>query len=128
MIEFEIGESFSVPPEEIYKAWLSSAGHTQMTGSPAKVSARVNGKFEAWQGYISGKNLELEPGRRIRQAWRTSEFGPSDEDSVVEILLEPIHQGTKVTIRHSHLPDDGEQYRQGWIDFYFTPMKQYFQR
>ena len=128
MIEFEIHDSLAASPEEIYKAWLNSEGHTQMTGSPAKVSARVGGKFEAWDGYIRGKNLELEPGRRIRQSWRTTEFRPSGEDSVVEILLEPIPQGTKVTIRHSHLPDDGEQYRQGWIDFYFTPMKQYFQR
>jgi len=123
---FIVTELIPASPEDIYHAWLDSEGHSRMTGSPARTSAKVGEKFEAWDGYIQGRNLELEPGKRILQAWRTTDFEPSDEDSLVEVVLEPAAGGTKVTIRHSNLPADGEQYLQGWIDFYFQPMKEYF--
>ena len=97
-----------------------------MTGSLARTSAVVGEAFEAWDGYIQGKNLELEPSTRILQLWRTSEFEDSDKDSLLEILFESEANGTMVTIRHSGLPDHGMQYQQGWIDAYFNPMKEYF--
>ncbi len=124
--EFIVSDVIHASPEEIYAAWLDSKGHSQMTGSPARASDQVGDTFEAWDGYIQGRNLALEPGKRIVQAWRTTEFGPSDEDSLVEITLKPAASGTRVTIHHSNLPENGDQYRQGWIDFYFQPMKAYF--
>jgi len=98
-----------------------------MTGSPAEVGPEVGDSFTAWDGYIHGRHLELEPGKRILQAWRTTEFQPSDEDSRLEVLFEPNAGGTRVAIRHSNLPADGLQYLQGWVDFYLEPMKAYFQ-
>ena len=127
MIAFEISELFPTTPQAIYQAWLDSEGHTQMTGSPAQASAQVGGSFSAWDGYIFGRNLELEPGRRIVQAWRTSEFQPSDPDSRLEVILEPHGKGTRLTIHHSNLPADGMQYKQGWVESYFEPMLVYFQ-
>jgi activator of HSP90 ATPase len=126
MVAFEIAEIFPATPQVIYQAWLDSVGHTLMTGSPAQASAQVGGSFNAWDGYIFGRNLELEPGRRIVQAWRTTEFQSSDPDSHLEITFEPAGKGTRVTIHHSNLPVDGMQYKQGWIDYYFQPMQPYF--
>lgn len=74
-------------PAEIYKAWLSTKGHTAMTGSAAKVDGKIGGKFTAWDGYIFGSTLALEPDQRIVQAWRTSEFPDEAPDSLVEITL-----------------------------------------
>ena len=48
-------------------------------------------------------------------------------DSLLEVLLEAVDGGTRVTLRHSNLPTDGDQYLQGWIDYYFTPMKAFFE-
>ena len=127
MEAFEISEIFPATPQAIYQAWLSSEGHTQMTGSQAQASDQVGSSFSAWEGYISGKNLELETDRRIIQAWRTTGFQPIDTDSLLEVILEPKGEGTLVTIRHSNLPADGMQYKQGWIEFYFQPMQAYFQ-
>jgi len=98
-----------------------------MTGSPAKVDGRVGGNFSAWDGYIFGRTLELEPNQRIVQAWRTSEFPEDAHDSHLEVLFEQVAGGTRVTFTHSDMPEDQvESYRQGWEDFYFKPMKQYF--
>ena len=125
-IEFEISDVIPASPEEIYEAWLNSEEHTRMTGGQAKISPKVGDSFEAWDGYIQGKNLELEYPRRILQQWRTNEFEKTEQDSRLEILLDPASDGTQVTIRHSALPEYGMQYRQGWIDAYFLPMKAYF--
>ncbi len=125
-IEFEVSEVIPASQESIYEAWLSSSGHSKMTGSPADVSSVVGESFEAWDGYITGKNLELEYPKRIFQQWRTVEFDDSDEDSYLEILFEAEGTGTRVTIIHTNLPDHGMQYRQGWIDAYFVPMQAYF--
>jgi activator of HSP90 ATPase len=115
------------PPLAIYNAWLSSKGHSAMTGSAAKASARVGGGFTAWDGYISGKNLELKSPDRILQAWRTTEFSADDPDSRLEVILEQTKTGTRVTLVHTDIPTgQGASYKQGWIDYYFTPMKEYF--
>ena len=56
-----------------------------MTGGEAEVS-NVNGAtFQAWDGYLEGSNLELGPGKRILQNWRTSEFEDSDDFRILRI-------------------------------------------
>ncbi|SRR6266487_4886973 len=126
---FTISDVIPAQASEIYEAWLSSDGHTAMTGSPAQVDANVAGKFSAWDGYIFGSTLELTPKQRIVQAWRTSEFPEDAPDSHLEVLLEEVDGGTKVTIIHVDMPDDQvDSYRQGWEDFYFKPMREYFRK
>ena len=127
-VEFVISDLFPVSVEKLYSAWLDSDIHTKMTGGKAEVSDQVGGEFTAWDGYIEGKNLDLEPPSRILQSWRTSDFQENDTDSLLEITF--IAQGgeTMVTIKHSELPADGMQYHQGWVDAYFTPMRSYFQK
>ena len=125
-IEFRITDLIPARPERIYHAWLNSKEHELMTGSPAEISDQVDGEFTAWDGYITGKNLELNPPLRIFQSWRTTEFEISDPDSLLEITFVAEGPATRVTIRHSELPDHGMQYQQGWIDAYFNPMKEYF--
>jgi activator of HSP90 ATPase len=69
----------------------------------------------------------MEPHRRIVQTWRTSEFPEDSTDSRVELLLEEVVDGTKITLIHTEIPDgQGDGYKQGWEDFYFTPMRAYF--
>lgn len=98
-----------------------------MTGSAAKVDGKIGGKFTAWDGYIFGSTLALEPDQQIVQAWRASEFADDDPDSLVELSLKETKGGTKLTLIHTQIPTGQEDsYRQGWEDFYFKPMKAYF--
>jgi activator of HSP90 ATPase len=117
----------SASPEEIYHAWLSSAGHSRMTGSPAKVDGKIGGKFTAWDGYIEGVTIESQPYSKIVQSWRTSDFPEKNPDSKLEVLLAPEGGKTLLTLIHSEIPEgQEEEYKQGWLDFYFEPMKKYF--
>lgn len=124
--EFTLTEIFNTTAHAIYKAWLSTNGHTQITGSPAKVDGKVNGAFTAWDGYIWGTFLELEENKKIVQAWRTSEFPDDAEDSRVKILLEEKDGKTTLTLIHTNMPEEQvDGYKQGWEDFYFKPMREW---
>lgn len=113
--------------QELYTAWLSSKEHSAFTGSRAKIDPKKNGEFTAWDNYIQGTTIELEPYKRIVQTWRTTEFPDDSPDSKLEIILEAAKNETKITLIHSQIPDgQAEEYKKGWIDFYFTPMKEYF--
>ncbi len=124
--EFTVSAIFNVSPERLYAAWLDSDQHSKMTGSPAQVNDQINGDFLAWDGYISGKNLELESGKRILQSWRTVEFSDEEVDSMIEISFAEEASGSKISLRHWDLPEHGAQYESGWVESYFNPMQDYF--
>lgn len=114
---------------EVYDALMNADRHTEFTGSKATCEPKVGGKFTAWDGYISGKNLELKKGRRIVQEWKTTEWPTGYPPSIVEFSFRAKKGATELTMVHSRVPaEQAESYRQGWIDFYWKPMKQYFQR
>jgi activator of HSP90 ATPase len=123
-----MSDTIPASPQAIYDAWLDGDRHSALTGgAAASADARPGGQFSAWDGYIYGTFTAFEPGQRIVMAWRTTEFPEDAADSRLEVLLEPAPGGTKVTFHHSDIPEgQGDNYRQGWIDFYYTPMKEHF--
>ena len=116
-------------PVEIYDAFLNSRKHTAFTGAKATCERKVGGKFTAWDGYISGRNLELQNGRRILQEWQTTEWPEGYPPSILEFTFKSKGKGVEVSMVHSKVPAmQAENYRQGWIDYYWTPLKEYFQK
>ncbi len=124
---FTLTATIPASPEEIYEAWLDSLGHSEMTGGEANMSDEVGAEVSAWDGYISGRNLELIPAERIVQSWRTTEFADEHEDSVISIVLTEIGGSTLLTLEHSNVPDNQRSYEEGgWQSNYFEPMVAYF--
>lgn len=124
--DIEVEGIVRASPERIYAAWIDGEGHTAMTGSPATCDAKVGGAFTAWGGYIKGHTLELEPNRRIVQAWRTSQFPEDAGNSKLEVLLEAVDEGTKVVFRHTSIPGgQGVLYKAGWVGHYLEPMQKW---
>jgi activator of HSP90 ATPase len=120
---------FPALPEEVYEALLDSKKHSEFTGSKATGKAKVGAKFTAWDGYISGKNLELEKGKRIVQEWVTTEWPQDFPPSRLEFTFKEIDGKTELTMVHSDIPtDQEEELKQGWIDYYWTPLKNYFEK
>lgn len=123
----ELSITLPVKASKIYKAWLSGKLHSQFTGSKATVNPKIGCRFTAWDWYIEGKTLELIPGKKIVQSWRTTDFSEQDIDSKIEIILEESNGETKLTLIHTNIPEgQGENYKKGWFDFYFKPMQNFF--
>jgi activator of HSP90 ATPase len=115
--------------ENLYKAWLDSSEHSKFTGSKAVIDPSANGKFSAWDGYITGITVSLDPYHKIVQKWRTTDFDEKEEDSALEVTFERQKDKTKLTLRHYDIPEGhGDEYRKGWKDFYVEPMQQYYNR
>ena len=124
---FTVSALIPASPERVYQAWMDGEQHGWMTGGSAEIDPQVGGAFSVWDQYITGKTLELEPYRRIVQAWRTSEFPADAPDSQLEVVLDPAPSGTMLTLNHSNIPDgQGKKYEHGWVESYFEPMREYF--
>ncbi|MDP1826885.1 MAG: SRPBCC domain-containing protein [Archangium sp.] len=122
----DVSDIIPAPPERVYAAWLDPKEHAKMTGGGA--TDEGDGRFTAWDGYISGRTVSSVPHTKIVQAWRTTEFPEDVPDSVLTITFEPVDaHSTKVTLRHENIPEgQGDAYEQGWHEHYFAPMAAYF--
>lgn len=128
MEKITLSATFSVPGEKLYQAWLDPVHHAAMSyGGDAVIDARVGGTHSTGDGYITGKFVDLVPGKRIVQTWRTTDFPEDQPDSQVELLFGDSKDGGSFQLVHSGLPEDQvEEYRNGWIEYYLQPMTLYF--
>lgn len=114
-------------PDFVFEAYVDPKKHAEFTGSPSSGSARVGGRFTTWDGYSSGKYTALVKGKRIVHEWTTTEWPEGAPPSVVEITLRKVGKKTELTMVHSKVPaEQADGYAQGWIEYYWEPMKKYF--
>jgi activator of HSP90 ATPase len=120
--------TLTATPNEVYDALMDSKKHSKFTGGKCTMSTKVGGKFTAYDGYIHGENLELARGKKIVQSWNSSDF-PAGHFSKTTYNFSKTKTGTKISFTHSGVPDDQfKSVKQGWIDYYWTPMKKMFDK
>lgn len=113
-------------PREVYETLLDSRRHARLTGAAARISRKVGGSFSAYDGSLSGRNLALAPGRKIVQTWRGADW-PEGHHSTARFTFERAPSGTRLTLRQTGVPADlYEDYRQGWHDYYWKPLRALF--
>jgi activator of HSP90 ATPase len=89
----------------------------------------VGGSFTAWDGYITGKTLELKSGKKIVQEWRTTEFPSKYPASRLELNFKAKKGGTEIVMIHSKVPaSQTASYREGWVSSYWDPLREYFSK
>ena len=116
-------------PDEVYQAFIDQKKHSKFTGSKATFDPTVGGEFTAWDGYISGKNLELKDGKRIVQEWQTTEWPKGFPPSRLELTFRKTKGGTEISMAHSGVPaEQAEDIAQGWNEFYWEPLKKFFEK
>jgi activator of HSP90 ATPase len=118
-----------VSPKQVYEAYVDPKKHSEFTSSEATGKPVVGGKFTAWDGYISGKFLELEEGKRVVQEWKSTDFPEDALPSRLELTFREVPKGTEIVMVHSNVPKDQEdETAEGWTEFYWEPLKQYFKK
>ncbi len=120
--------TFDAPPHAVFEALMDSKRHADFTGQKASISRKVGGKLSAGDGYIEGQNLRIEKDKVIVQTWRTTDFAESEPDSQIMFHFSKKGKGTRLQFVHSKVPDRlAEEFRQGWIDYYWVPLKAYLE-
>jgi activator of HSP90 ATPase len=115
-------------PRAVYETLMDSRKHAVFTGAPAQISRRPGGRFTAYGSYISGVNLELVPGKRIVQLWRSKGW-PKYHYSTVTYALARVKGGTRLTFTQEGVPDDDVKDKtSGWITHYWQPMKAHLEK
>ena len=115
-------------PHEVYEMLINSKKHSAFTGSKAVVSQKEGGRISAWDGYIDGKNIKLITDKKIVQSWRAIDW-PKGHYSTVTYALTKTKGGTKLTFVQTSVPADFcTSIKQGWVDYYWTPLKAHFPR
>ncbi len=116
-------------PQQIYDAFTDPKKHSAFTGSKATGKPEIGKKFTAWEGYIFGKYLALEPAKRIVQEWQTTEWPQGYPPSRFELAFKAVAEGTEITMTHSNIPrQQEEELAEGWNEFYWNPLKDYFKK
>jgi uncharacterized protein YndB with AHSA1/START domain len=113
-------------PKQVYDAYVDPKKHGEFTDSKATGKPVVGGKFSAWDGYIFGKYLALEDGKRVVQEWITTDWEEGYGPSKLELTFRAVPQGTEITLVHSEVPKLQEyEIAEGWTENYWEPLKEY---
>jgi len=114
-------------PKDVYEAYTDPKKHSAFTESKATGKPVVGGKFTSWDGYISGKYLELEDGKRVVQEWISTDFPKDYGPSRLELCFSKVPEGTELTMVHSNVPEEqADETADGWKEWYWDPLKKYF--
>ena len=118
--------TFRGSPARLFDMYLDSKKHTAATGGNAKLSKKEGGKFFAWNCYIVGKNLTINPNKLIVQTWRGSNWKKSDLDSILILKFTKVKSGGQVHMVHANVPDKYyKDIKKGWNTHYWNPWKKY---
>lgn len=128
---------FAAVPKRVYDALTDAKQFQQvqllsgamkaldLTSKPAEVSLELGGPIKLFGGYISGRQLELEPGKRIVQAWRSASW-PAHDYSIAKFDLVAEGTGTRIVFDHTGFPvGEAEHLAAGWKSNYWDAMTQY---
>jgi uncharacterized protein YndB with AHSA1/START domain len=116
-------------PQRIYRALMNSREHAAFTtNGKARISRKEGGTFSAHGGYVTGRNIELRPGKRIVQAWRV-EGMPESVYSIVRFELKKLRGGTRLIFDQTGLPPQHVGHlSSGWKARYWKPLKAYLEK
>ena len=124
-------------PQEVYEAYCDAKKHAEFTGAKVKFEAKAGGKFDIWDGELTGENVELVKGKKIVQKWRANDW-PEGHFSDLTITFEPEDEGrrpgrasgpegTRLTLVQKNVPDEkADDIDEGWHEYYWKPMNEYF--
>ena len=124
--------SMGAAPARVYAALTDASQFTRMTtfsmvkdAPPAVIAREAGGSFSLFGGHISGRHIELVPGKRLVQAWRAADW-PEGSYSVVRFELTPAGVGTTIVFDHAGFPNgQGAHLASGWHLNYWEPMKKH---
>ena len=111
-------------PEAIFEVLTDSTKFKAMTGGKAtEISREPGGSISLFDGYVSGRHIELTPGKRVVQAWRGANW-PEGVYSIVRFELTTDGDGAILTFDQIGHPVEHQPHLEtGWGKMYWEPMQ-----
>jgi activator of HSP90 ATPase len=118
---------FNATPHDVFELIMDSKMHSAFTGDRAVIDRNIGGTFKVYGNYITGENLEVIPNKKIVQKWRASDW-PRGFYSKAIFEFRKSKNKTTLKFKQEGVPEDKcEDIKEGWIDFYWTPMKKFLE-
>jgi activator of HSP90 ATPase len=128
---------FAASPSRIYEVLTDSKQfqkvqllsgamkESDLIAKPAEISREPGGPLTLFGGYVTGRQIELTPNKRIVQAWRPASW-PLGVYSIAKFELVANGSGTKVIFDHTGIPaGTSESLASGWNEHYWQPLTKY---
>lgn len=121
---------FRAPAEEAYQVFVDPQRIAAFTRGAPKVfeGAQKGGKFEIFDGNVSGEYLELEPPKKIVQSWRLAQW-PAGHYSTLKIEFDQndVDHVTVMRVTWDGVPVGQEEVtKRNWSEYYVKSIKQTF--
>jgi activator of HSP90 ATPase len=112
--------------DRVYDALTNATAFSGFTGgAPCEIDAAAGGAFSCFGGMITGRTVDLVPGRRVVQAWRAKSW-PDGAYSIVSFALQPEGSKTRIVFDQSGHPSGEKQHLEaGWEAMYWEPLRKY---
>lgn len=115
-------------PAEVYAVLADADALSALSGMSGVPGRSAGEEFSAFDGNVTGRQIELVPGQRLVQAWRFPQFAPGTY-SMVSFTLTAEAGGTRLVIEQHGEPDDWRDHIDAnWPTFYLTPLENHFAR
>jgi activator of HSP90 ATPase len=129
---------FSASPKRVYDALTTAAQFDKVVqlsaavksgmalgNKPTQISPEAGSAFFLYGGYISGRQVELVPGKRIVQAWRSGSWDPGNY-SIARFDLVEQGSRTKILFDHTGFPvGQAPHLADGWKSNYWEPLEKF---
>jgi uncharacterized protein YndB with AHSA1/START domain len=115
--------------KKIFDALTDAKQFSAFSGrAPAEIDATAGGSFSCFGGHIVGRNIELVPGKRVVQAWRSAKWAEGVY-SIVRFELHDESGSAKIVFDQAGFPEDaGPHLETGWTKMYWQPLKAYLEQ
>jgi activator of HSP90 ATPase len=98
---------------------------TDFATKPAVISRELGSTFSLFGGYVTGRQIELVPDKRLVQVWRAGGW-PVGVYSIARFELVVDGAGTKIVFDHTGFPQGtAEHLAAGWKSHYWEGLRKF---
>ncbi|KAK2176574.1 hypothetical protein NP493_655g01018 [Ridgeia piscesae] len=119
-------EVFKCRAVDLYRALTNKDMLQAFTRSAVSTDAEKGGRFQLFDGNITGEYLQLEQDKRLEMKWRFKTW-PAEHYSNVVLELCEKEDSTELSVRQTGIPEsDYDRTVQGWNQYYWESIKMTF--
>jgi uncharacterized protein YndB with AHSA1/START domain len=127
--------TISADAAQVYAVLADAEALSALSGLSGQAGRSEGEEFSAFDGHVTGRQIELVPGKRVVQAWRFPVWEPGAY-SIVRFTLQPEGDSTRVVIDQDGYPDESDvlgchrtwhdHVDANWPVFYLEPLAKHF--